>query len=304
MKNLEEEILAVKSLELKAKEIVKGFLIGQHKSPMHGYSVEFAEHKMYNTGESTRHIDWKLFARTEKLYQKKYEEETNLRCQIIIDTSSSMFYPKGAAINKLQFSIYSAAALMQLMLQQRDGVGISLCSDNIEKHLPAKLQHTHIQYIYSILSDLQENSHQQLLKKTNITTALHQLAEIIHQRSLVIIFSDMFEHDSESVFAALQHFRYRKHDVIVFHTLDYTTELNFDFENRPYQFIDMETGEEIKVHSIEYKNEFQKLMQTFLNKLQEKCHQYKIDFVPVDIKNAYYSVLQEYLIKRSKILKK
>lgn len=304
MKNLEEEIIGIKALELKAKEIVKGFLIGQHKSPMHGYSVEFAEHKMYNTGESTRHIDWKLFARTEKLYQKKYEEETNLRCQIIIDTSSSMLYPKDTKTNKLQFSIYSAAALIQLMLQQRDGVGISLCSDNIEKHLPAKLQHTHIQYIYSILSDLQKNNHQQLLKKTNIANALHQLAEIIHQRSLVIIFSDMFEHDSENVFAALQHLRYRKHDVIVFHTLDYNTELNFDFENRPYQFIDMETGEEIKVHSIEYKDDFQKLMQTFLNELQEKCHQYKIDFVPVDIKNTYYSVLQEYLIKRSKLLKK
>ena len=304
MKNLEEEIIGIKALELKAKEIVKGFLIGQHKSPMHGYSVEFAEHKMYNTGESTRHIDWKLFARTEKLYQKKYEEETNLRCQIIIDTSSSMLYPKDTKTNKLQFSIYSAAALIQLMLQQRDGVGISLCSDNIEKHLPAKLQHTHIQYIYSILSDLQKNNHQQLLKKTNIANALHQLAEIIHQRSLVIIFSDMFEHDSENVFAALQHLRYRKHDVIVFHTLDYNTELNFDFENRPYQFIDMETGEEIKVHSIEYKDYFQKLMQTFLNELQEKCHQYKIDFVPVDIKNTYYSVLQEYLIKRSKLLKK
>lgn len=303
MKSIEEENRSIKHLELKAKEIVKGFLIGQHKSPMHGYSVEFAEHKIYNTGESIRHIDWKLFARTEKLYQKKYEEETNLRCQIIIDISSSMLYPKDQAINKLVFSIYATAALIQLMLQQRDGIGLSLCSDTIEKHLPAKLNHTHIQYLYAQLSELEKNSSHLLNKKTNISHALHQIAEMIHPRSLIIIFSDMLE-NSENTFPALQHLKYRKHDVIVFHTLDYHTELFFDFDNRPYKFIDMETGEQIKVHSIEYKEKFYTYMNTFLNNLKEKCHQYKIDFVPVDIEKNYNDVLQEYLIKRSRLLKK
>jgi len=303
VKNIQEEIANVKLLELKAKEIVKGFLIGHHQSPMHGYSVEFAEHKMYNPGESIRHIDWKLYARTDKLYQKKYEEETNLRCQIVIDVSSSMLYPKNANVNKLSFSIYSAAALIHLMVQQRDGVGITLCSDVIEMHTPAKLNHMHIQYLYSKLSELLEISHQSLNKKTDISDNLHQLAEIIHQRSLVIIFSDMLDHEND-LFHALQHLRYRKHDVIVFHTLHYDTEMEFNFENRPYEFVDMETGERIKMNSLEYKEYYQNYMKKFLSELQQKCYQFKIDFVPVNIKDAYNDVLQEYLIKRSKILNK
>jgi uncharacterized protein (DUF58 family) len=302
MKPIDEEFKDIKWLELKAKEIVKGFLIGYHKSPMHGYSVEFAEHKMYNTGETIRHIDWKLYARTEKLYQKKYEEETNLRCQIVIDTSSSMLYPKDSEINKLNFSIYSAAALIQLMLQQRDGIGLSLCSDKIEKHLPAKLNHSHIQYIYAILSDLMKSS-DALNKKTDISDALHQIAEVVHQRSLIIIFSDIFE-NSDNIFPALQHLRHRKHDVIIFHTLDYSTEVNFDFDNRPYLFVDLETGEQVKLKSLDIKNDVQQSMKTFLENVRENCHRYKIDFVPVDIKYKYYDVLQEYLIKRSRILKK
>ncbi|MCX7728115.1 MAG: DUF58 domain-containing protein [Bacteroidia bacterium] len=303
MKNLKEEIQGIKLLELKAKEIVKGFLIGGHKSPMHGYSVEFAEHKMYNTGESIRHIDWKLYARTEKLYQKKYEEETNLRCQIIIDVSSSMLYPKDKEQNKLSFSIYAAAALVHLMTQQRDGVGITLCSDVIENHLPAKLNHTHIQYVYSILSDLLNNANKSLFRKTNITNTLHQIAEMIHQRSLVIIFSDMLYH-SDDLLHALQHLKYKKHDVIVFHVLDYDTEVEFEFENRPYEFVDLETGERIKLQSLEYKELFQNTMKSFLNELKENCQRFKIDFVPVDIKNNYHEVLQGYLIKRSKMLKR
>lgn len=303
MESIEEENRSITHLKLKAKEIVKGFLIGQHKSPMHGYSVEFAEHKMYNPGESIRHIDWKLFARTEKLYQKKYEEETNLRCQIIIDTSSSMLYPIDYVMNKSLFSIYATAALIQIMIQQRDGVGLSLCSDTIEKHLPAKLNHTHIQSLYAQLSELEKNSRQVFHKKTNISYALHQIAEIIHPRSLIIIFSDMLE-NSENIFPALQHLKYKKHDVIVFHTLYYHTELFFDFDNRPYKFIDMETGEQVKVRSTEYKEKFYTYMNSFLSHLKEKCHQYKIDFVPVDIEKNYNDVLQEYLIKRSRLLKK
>ncbi len=303
MKNLQEGIDPIKHLELKAKEIVKGFLIGQHKSPLHGYSVEFAEHKMYNPGESTRHIDWKLYARTEKLYQKKYEEETNLRCQIVIDTSSSMLYPLQSTTNKLTFSVYSAAALTQLILQQRDGVGLTLCSDKIETHLSAKLNHQHIQYLYSLLSELLQSKKKNELKKTDISSALHQIAEVVHQRSLIIIFSDIFER-SEDIFNALQHLRYRKHDVIVFHTLDYHTEVEFDFDNRPYEFVDMETGEQVKINSIEFKDIYVQQIQSFLSNLKEKCHQYKIDFVPVNINTGYYEVLQEYLIKRSKIIKK
>jgi uncharacterized protein (DUF58 family) len=213
-----------------------------------------------------------------------------------------MLYPKDSEINKLNFSIYSAAALIQLMLQQRDGIGLSLCSDKIEKHLPAKLNHSHIQYIFAILSDLMKHS-DTLNKKTDISDALHQIAEVVNQRSLIIIFSDIFE-NSDNIFPALQHLRHRKHDVIIFHTLDYSTEVNFDFDNRPYLFVDLETGEQVKLNSLEIKNDVHLSMKTFLENVRENCHRYKIDFVPVDIKHKYNEVLQEYLIKRSRILKK
>ncbi len=294
----------IRNLEFKAKEIVSGFLIGQHKSPLHGYSVEFAEHKMYNMGESVRHIDWKLYGRTDKLYQKKYEEETNLRCQIVIDTSSSMHYPKGKLTNKLSFSVYSAAALMQLMIQQRDGVGLSLCSSKIDKHFSAKLNHAHIQYLYLQLSALLEDN-QKVFSTTDIAGALHQLAEVLNKRSLVIIFSDMMQNveNMDDIFSALLHLKHRKHDIIVYHTLAYSEELNFDFDTRPYQFIDMETKEVVKVNVPEIKEFYLNSMNAFYHQLRDKCTQYKIDFVPADINENCYQVLQSYLIKRNKIIK-
>ena len=175
------------NLELLAKQVVEGFITGLHKSPFHGFSVEFAEHRLYNKGESTRHIDWKLFARSDKLFTKKYEEETNLRCQIVIDCSSSMLFPKDAELNKFEFSVYAAASLIELLKRQRDAVGLSLFTDKLELHTAAKSSMTHHRYLYGELEKRMTNYSETAKKDTNAIQAIHDVAELCHQRSLVVI---------------------------------------------------------------------------------------------------------------------
>lgn len=292
-----------KNLELLAKKVVEGFITGLHKSPFHGFSVEFAEHRLYNTGESTRHIDWKLFARTEKLFVKRYEEETNLRCQLIIDTSSSMLFPKGEENNKLNFCIYAAAALCELLKQQRDAFGLSLFDGDITKHLPAKGSPLHQKLVFRALEEALDT--QSGAPKTSAAKALNQLAGMIHRRSLVIVFSDMFETESENdeLFAALQHLKYRKHEVVLFHVTDGKKELNFDFENKPYHFIDLESGEEIKLNPFQIKERYLSAINNFTETLKLKCGHYHIDFVAADINKGFNNVLFTYLLKRQRMLK-
>ena len=291
-----------KKLELFAKKVVEGFITGLHKSPFHGFSVEFAEHRLYNTGESTKHIDWKLFARSGKLFVKRYEEETNLRCQIVIDVSTSMQFPKDTENNKLNFSIYSAAALCELLKQQRDAFGLTLFDDKIINHISPKGSPLQQKLIYNTLEELLDKNFEN--KSTSAAKTLNQIAEIIHQRSLVIIFSDMFENDSENeeLFSALQHLKYRKHEVILFHVVDKSKELNFEFENKPYHFIDLESGEEIKLNPIQIKEQYQQSISKFQELLKLKCGQYKIDFIEADINKGFDNILYTYLVKRNKII--
>lgn len=297
-----------KGLELLAKKVVEGFITGLHKSPFHGFSVEFAEHRLYNTGESTRHIDWKLFARSEKLFIKRYEEETNLRCQIVIDTSSSMLFPKDSENNKLRFSVYASAALCELLKQQRDAFGLTLFEDEIKKHFAPKGSPAHQKLIYKTLEDLLETGsgdHQKEKRSTAAASALNQVAEVVHQRSLIVIFSDMFENlaDSEELFSALQHLKYKKHEVVLFHVVDKEKELDFEFENKPHHFIDLESGEEIKLNPTQIKEQYIQSISNFNEALKTKCGQYKIDFVEADINKGFDSVLYTYLVKRSMMIK-
>ena len=295
-------------LELIAKQVVEGFITGLHKSPFHGFSVEFAEHRLYNTGESTRHIDWKLFGRTDKLFIKRFEEETNLRCQIIIDDSSSMYFPlpdeKSGKKNKITFSAYCAAAIIALLKTQRDAVGLSIFSETVESHSAAKSSSLHQKLLYHQLENLIQPYDIKVHKKTSAVTALHEIAEAIHKRSLVIIFSDMMDSKSESeeVFSALQHLKHNKHEVILFHVVDKQKELDFDFDNRPYRFIDMETGEEVKLHPSQIKENYLQQMSDYKKELMLKCGQYKIDFVEADINLGYEQVLMPYLVKRTKMM--
>lgn len=291
------------NLELIARQVVEGFITGLHKSPFHGFSVEFAEHRIYNTGESTKHIDWKLYARTEKLFVKRYEEETNLRSQIVIDTSSSMLFPyKSRVQSKLAFSVYCAAALIYLLRKQRDAVGLTLFSDKIELQTDAKLSGVHSKLIYSELSKLLQPDNTPLKKSTNTAQVLHQIADNIHKRSLVILFSDMFENTSrDELFSALQHLRYNKHEVVLFHVTDRKREREFRFENRPYKFIDMETGDEVKFNPNEVRDHYLHSISEFYNQIKLKCGQYTIELVEADVNSDFREVLLPYLIKRKKL---
>lgn len=296
------------SLEFLARQIVEGFITGLHKSPFHGFSVEFAEHRLYNTGEPIRHIDWKLYGRTDKLFVKRYEEETNLRCQLVIDKSSSMCFPVRQKIdfehpNKLFFSVYAAASLMELMRRQRDAVGLNLFDENIIFHEAAKSSTVHNKLIYSQLENLIDHYDKSDKKKTATTQCLHQIAEVNHRRSLVVIFTDMLDSldDYSEMFTALEHLKYNKHEVILFHVFDGQLEQNFDFDNRPYRFVDLETGESMKLNPVEIQEPYRQLMMQRKDAILKHCHQYQIDYVEADINKGYNQVLTNYLIKRTRL---
>ena len=294
----------IKNLSLLAKQVVEGFITGIHKSPFHGFSVEFSEHKLYNTGESTRHIDWKLFAKTEKLYTKKYEEETNLRCHIVIDNSASMHYPivkkqTLSTLNKVGFSAIAAASLMEILKRQRDAVGLSIYADSYEYYAPEKGSERHRSMLLYQL--------EQLLVSTSKTATdtykyLHEIAEKLHRRSLIFVFTDMFQpnKDNAVLFEALKHLKFNKHEVVLFHTYDGKTEFNFNFDNSPKKFIDVETGEEININTENVQEKYTQLVGNYFKELKNKCLQYKIDYLPIDINSGYNTVLTSYLRSRKK----
>ncbi|HKL31724.1 MAG TPA: DUF58 domain-containing protein [Tangfeifania sp.] len=294
------------NLGLIAREVVEGFITGLHRSPFHGFSVEFAEHRLYNQGESTKHIDWKLFARTDRLFVKQYEEETNLRCQLVIDTSSSMLFPyskgKKKLQNKLAFSVYTAAALIYLMRKQRDAVGLTLFSDEIEFHTSPRISSVNAELMYGKMSELVKPENAHLRKSTNTTEVLHQIAENIHKRSLVILFSDMIDSSkTDELFSALQHLRYNKHEVILFHVTDHLQEREFNFSNRPHKFVDLETGQTMKLNPWEVKDRYVSSVKSYFNDLKVKCGQYQIDLAEADINKDFKDVLLAYLVKRKQL---
>ncbi|HAW52178.1 MAG TPA: DUF58 domain-containing protein [Flavobacteriales bacterium] len=301
---LDAEIQQYSHLELIAKQVVEGFITGLHKSPFHGFSVEFAEHRLYNTGESTRHIDWKLYARTEKLFVKSFEEETNLRCQLVIDHSPSMFYPLGSENgNKLRFSIYAAAALMQLLKKQRDAIGMSLFAEEVSKHYPARSNQVHRKLLLNEMEKMLEIADYPEKKDSMLGASLHDIAERIPKRSLIVIFSDIIDHreQRDEIISALRHLKHNKHEVILFHVYDESTELNFEFQNRPYRFVDVESGEEMKVNPNEIKDQYLEKAKAYFEDLKLECSHFGIDFVTADIKQGFHQVLYPYLVKRSKM---
>ena len=299
--NDEPQIRHLADLELLARQVVEGFITGLHQSPFHGFSVEFAEHRLYNNGESVKNIDWKLLARTDKLFVKQFEEETNLRCHLLLDTSSSMNYPE-KGINKLQFSVYAIASLMYLFKKQRDAFGLSLFSDKLDWSSHIKSTGTHLFYLYAELEKAYNAP--KVNTSTNITQVLHQIAGQIHQRSMVILFSDMFENSLNSeklqlLFAAIQHLKYNKHEVIIFNVSDRKKELDFNFDNRPHHFIDIESGEQVRVHPNKIRESYLSSLAHYRHEIQLKCAQYHIDLIDAYIEDGYNHVLKSYLIKRN-----
>jgi len=296
------------NLELLAQQVVEGFIVGLHRSPFHGFSVEFAEHRLYNQGESTRDIDWKVYARTDKLFVKKFEEETNLRCQIVVDASSTMYFPwdekqpgKYKYENKLCFAAQSAAVLMNALKRQRDAFGLTIFDRDIRINTACKSTSQHYRQLLSHLTDYIENP--KLNQSTELAACLHQVADAVHRRSLIVIFTDVMERaeEADQLFSALQHLRHNKHEVILFHVTDKQKELDFEFENRPYIFIDMETAEEVRLQPNQIKEFYTKQVQTFTENLKMRCLQYKIDFVEADINKGFFPVLQTWIAKRKKM---
>ena len=306
--DLQQELNSVggfKNLELLAKQVVEGFIAGMHKSPFHGFSAEFAEHKIYNQGESTKHIDWKLYAKTDRLYTKRYDEETNLRCHIIVDNSTSMHYPDSAGtdlgnLNKIAFSALASASLMHILKKQRDAVGLSIYSDNYDFYSPEKGSERHHQMLLAKLSQAvisKVNS-----KSTETYKFLHQIAEKIHRRSLIFVFTDMFQttEDDEKIFEALRHLKHNKHEVVMFHVFDKSKEQVFDFDNRPKRFVDVETGETIDLYPDTVRDNYETAVKSYFENIKNRCGQYRIKYVEADINTGFNQILTTYMIERQK----
>ena len=297
-----ELISGFKHLELIANQVVEGFISGMHKSPFHGFSAEFAEHKVYNPGESTKHIDWKLFAKTDRLYTKRFEEETNLRCHIILDNSSSMHFPKVENTkefynSKIGFSVLAAAVLMNLLKKQRDAVGLSVFSDTYEFYAPEKGSDRHHRMLLNQLENVLELPKK--VKSTNTIPFLHQIAEKIHRRSMILLFTDMFQlENDEALFNALQHLKHNKHKVVLFHVVDQKRELAFDFDDTPRRFVDVETGETVAVFAQNVQEAYEKKVTEYFKKLSLICAQNKIKYVEVNVGDPFEKVLTTYLAEK------
>lgn len=295
------EVKQYGGLKFYAKQAVEGFLIGLHKSPFKGFSVEFAEHKPYISGESTKHIDWKLYNKTDKLYIKEYNEETNLRCHIIIDSSSSMRYESNG-LSKLDFSAIAASTFIQLLNKQRDALSLVEINKDVVYQSESKSSPLHasllIDYLESLLSNKKNN-----FIETSLVPALHNIARQIHKRSLVIIFSDLMDTNStnDELIDALNHIKYANNEVVVIQPLDLAKEINLELDNKPYAFVDIETGTEMKVSPAEIQQEYQKTANNWLNDIKSKCDSYKIELIQADINENIEQILLPFLIKRSKM---
>jgi len=292
-------------LELKARQIVEGYMSGLHKSPFHGYSAEFAEHKMYHPGGATRFIDWKLYARTEKLYTKRFEEETNMRCHLVIDQSSSMYYPEGGdlngpELNKIGFSVLASAALMQLLKRQRDAVGLCVYDQAQTLNTQAKSSERHHQFILDKLEEIARSP--SLLRKTNTAAQLSTLAQQLPRRSMVVVFSDLLMNQEEraDIFEAMRHLKYRNHAVILMHIFDGVTEREFNFGSAPRKFKDLETGSDLQVFPVQVKEAYKAKIEAYFEAIKLTCAQHKIQYVEADIQKGFEAIFTAFLVARQK----
>lgn len=284
-------VAMLNSISMKAKLVVEGYIIGQHRSPYHGFSVEFSEHRSYEPGDEVKHIDWKLYGKTNRLYVKRYEEETNLRAHLILDTSKSMSYTSNK-VSKLDYGSYLLAALSYLMISQQDAAGVVLFDEKIRSFVPPKSTPSHLNTLLNILDAPKPGN------DTKIESVLHQMAERINKRGLVIIISDLLD-EPKNVFKGLKHFRHRKQEVILFHILD-RNELEFEFENRT-KFVDMESGEEITTDPWHIKNDYKNLILDIQKYYRRNCRLNKIDYVPLYTDDSLDKGLSEYFNKRQRL---
>ena len=303
--NLVSAAHATPNLELLARKIVEGYVSGIHKSPFLGFSAEFAEHARYISGESTQHIDWRLYAKTDSLYTKRYEEETNLRCHLVIDNSSSMHFPETkqfdiTALNKIGFSVLASACIMHLLKKQSDAVGLSIYSDTYEQYITEKSSKRHYRQIYASLEALLNKP--KLLTPTKTYTYLHQIAEKLPRRSMVLLFTDMLqtEKEEEELYKALHHLTYKKHEVVLFHVMDKDLEMDFAYDNTPKRFTDVETGKHINLYANQVKEVYKEEISAYLKNIKGECLRYGIQYVSVNVRDRFDAVLEAYLVGRRK----
>ncbi|MDY6371405.1 MAG: DUF58 domain-containing protein [Bacteroidales bacterium] len=336
-----DHIHRYRSLDLYARQVVEGFITGRHRSPFHGFSAEFSDYRQYNPGEPTRNIDYRLYGRTDRLYVKQFEEETNLRCQLFIDCSRSMLFPLERHAdpdqpNKLTFSAYAAAVLIELLHRQRDAFGLSLFAPETPNpdtqnsssdtqnskfknqnsslsHTPCRSSRLHQQHLLAqldtLLQPVQIQNSKFKIQNSTLPEALHLTAEHIHRRSLVVIFTDALlpqtssllpQISQEPLFDALRHLRHNKHEVILFHTYHSVHELNLDYGDRPTLFIDLETGQQLRLTPSQIADRYRQQMASDFASLQQHALQYRIDYQPVDVCRGFHQVLLPFLLKRNK----
>lgn len=298
-----ELLSQIAPLELKARQIVEGFIAGLHKSPYYGFSVEFAEHRPYNPGDELKHIDWKVYAKTERYYVKQYEEETNLRAYVMLDTSSSMLYKFHSEWSKLRYGIHYAAALMHLMHRQRDATGFIPFDSQIRQFIPAKSSYTHLRMIFTEMEKMLEDESADQQRKTGTAQVIHEVAERLNHRSLVIILSDLFENvdQHEELLSSLKHLRHRNHEVLLFNVLEEQSERELDLPDRKFRFQDMETGEQMEVIPSQVREDYKKKIAEYTHQFKMACSEANIDFEQLDTQGDFDRSLLAYLNKRKRL---
>lgn len=294
LKYLQPAVVAqLANMELRARFVVEGFITGLHKSPYHGFSVEFTEHRQYMPGDEIKHIDWKAYGKTDRFYIKQFEEETNLKSYIIVDASRSMDYASKGNLKKFEYASYVAAALSFMMIEQRDAVGLTLFDEGIRVSLPPRAARS---YLKEILKELESAKP---ANKTGTSASLNLIAEQIKRRGLVIVLSDLFD-KPESVMTALKHFRHKGHEVIVMQILD-PLERSFAFEGDAI-FKDLETQEELMTQPWHIQKAYQQSMQEFLDFYKRRCRDNNIDYVLLDTGTPFDKALFQYLNKRKRMI--
>ena len=306
LRYLDPEVISqLDTMEMRGRLIVEGFITGLHKSPYHGFSVEFAEHRPYNPGDELRHVDWKVYAKTDRYYVKQYEEETNLRHYVVLDTSPSMRYRGEAALSKLEYGSYLAAGLHYLMARQRDATGLIAFDEKVHTSVAPKSTQGALRNLLVQLQNLVDAPppKKKDAAQTGAAAALHEVAERIARRSLVVVITDLFENVAahDDLLKALQHLRYRGHEVLVFHVLESATERRFAFPDVPMLFRDMETGEEVTLQPAQLRESYAEAVTAFAERFRRRCREYNVDFVELDTAEPYNTALLAYLNKRRQL---
>lgn len=288
---LEPQALArVENLALVARGVVEGFISGLHSSPYKGFSVEFAEHREYTAGDDPRHLDYRMLGRTDRLYVKQYEEETNMRVQILLDCSGSMGYSHEGRLSKLEYGSYLTAVLAYLMTRQQDSVALTTFDTQIRLDMPARSSPRHFNEMMHQLEAVRPG------RRTDIAETLHRLANRFKRRCLIVLISDLYD-EPEEVIRALHHFRHRRHEVILFHVLD-KAEIEFPFRN-VIAFTDLETDQRIQVDPAYARDAYLEQIEAFIEDYRRACAEARIDYVITDTSVPYDFMLSRYLAKRN-----